>query len=49
MVFEKHEASIKNMFMKEKSARVNYIHKLRLKEDTSSNYYESTDDDNKKN
>lgn len=48
LVFEKNEAAIKNMFAKEKSARANYSRKINLKEDTSSNYFDDTDNDKKK-
>ena len=48
MVFEKNEADIKNMFMREKNARANYSNKIRSNEDTTSNYFEDTEDDKKK-
>ncbi len=48
MVFEKNEADIKEMFLKEQCARANYSRKIRSKEDTSSNYFEDTEDNNKK-
>jgi len=40
LVFEKNEADIKSMFVKEKSARANYSKKIRSNEDTTSNYFE---------
>ena len=48
MVFEKNEADIKKMFMKEQSARANYSKKIRFNEDTTSNYFDGTEDDKKK-
>ena len=48
MVFEKNEADIKKMFMKEQSARANYSKKIRFTEDTTSNYFDGTEDDKKK-
>ena len=48
MVFEKNEADIKKMFMKEQSARANYSKKIRFNEDTTSNYFDDTEDDKKK-
>lgn len=47
MVFEKNEADIKRMFVKEQKARATYSNKIRFNEDTSSNYFEETDDDKK--
>ncbi|GAB4349634.1 MAG: hypothetical protein OHK0038_28350 [Flammeovirgaceae bacterium] len=47
MVFEKNEADIKRMFMKEQSARAKYSQKIRSNEDTASNYFDDTDDDKK--
>ena len=47
MVFEKNEEDIKNMFMREQNARANYSNKIRNKEDTSSNYFEETEDNKK--
>jgi Mg-chelatase subunit ChlD len=47
MVFEKNEADIKKMFMKEQSARANYSKKIRFNEDTTTNYFDDTEDDNK--
>jgi hypothetical protein len=38
--FEKNEADIKRMFLKEQGARASYSNKIRLKEDTSSNYFD---------
>jgi hypothetical protein len=39
IVFEKNETDIKNMFLKEQSARENFSKKIRFNEDTSSNYF----------
>jgi hypothetical protein len=39
MVFEKNETDIKNMFLKEQTARANFSKKIRFNEDTSSNYF----------
>lgn len=44
MTFEKNEADIKRMFLKEQDARAGYSSKIRLKEDTSSNYFEESND-----
>jgi hypothetical protein len=33
--------------MKEKSSRANYSRKIRFKEDTSSNYFDDSEDDKK--
>ena len=44
MVFEKNEADIKRMFMKEQNARANYSKKIRFNEDTSSNYFDDAED-----
>jgi hypothetical protein len=44
MIFKKSESGIKDMFMKEKIARTKYSLKIRLDEDTSSNYFDDTDD-----
>jgi uncharacterized protein YegL len=48
MGFKKDEADIKRMFLKEQSSRMNYSRKIRTKEDTTSNYFEDAEDDNKK-
>ena len=48
MVFEKNEADIKKMFLKEQSARTKYSEKIHLNEDTSSNYFDDNEDDKKK-
>ena len=48
MLFEKNEAGIRKMFMKEQNSRANYSRKIRSNEDTSSNYFEDTEDDDKK-
>jgi hypothetical protein len=45
MVFAKSEAGIKDMFLKEQNARAKYSQKIRSKEDTSSNYFDDTEDD----
>ncbi len=47
MVFEKNDADIKRMFMKEQNARANYSQKIRSNEDTSSNYFGDNEDDKK--
>uniref|UniRef100_UPI00404A2E72 VWA domain-containing protein n=1 Tax=Gelidibacter sp. TaxID=2018083 RepID=UPI00404A2E72 len=47
MDFKKDEADIKRMFLREQSSRMNYSRKIREKEDTASNYFEDTEDDNK--
>ncbi len=47
LFFAKNEDDIKNMFMKEKSSRANYSRKIRFKEDTSSNYFDDSEDDKK--
>ena len=47
MVFEKNDADIKRMFMKEQSARTKYSQKIRSNEDTSSNYFDENEDDKK--
>jgi uncharacterized protein YegL len=44
MIFEKNDADIKRMFMKEHSARFKYSEKIRLDEDTSSNYFDEKED-----
>ena len=44
MTFEKNEADIKNMWLKESSARASYSEKIRLKEDTSTGYFEGKKD-----
>lgn len=48
LVFEKNEADIKNMFAKDRISRANYSEKIRFNEDTTSNYFEDTEDDKKK-
>ena len=48
MVFEKNEADIKKMFAREQNARANYSKKIRFNEDTTSNYFDDTDDEKKK-
>jgi hypothetical protein len=48
MVFAKNEAGIKDMFMKEQSARAKYSHKIRSNEDTSSNYFDDKDENKEK-
>ncbi len=47
MVFEKNDADIKRMFMKEQNARANYSQKIRSNEDTSSDYFEDYEDGKK--
>jgi len=47
MVFEKNDADIKRMFMKEQSARTIYSQKIRFNKDVSSNYFEDNEDDKK--
>lgn len=44
--FQKNEANMKAMFVKENSSRVNYSQKIREKKDTSDDFY--NDDDSKK-
>jgi Mg-chelatase subunit ChlD len=44
MIFEKNDIDIKKMFMKEQSARTKYSEKIRLDEDTSSNYFDEKED-----
>jgi hypothetical protein len=44
MMFEKNEGDIKNMFMREQSARADYSRKIRFNEDTSSNYFAGQDE-----
>ncbi|MCO6461008.1 MAG: hypothetical protein J5I59_06365 [Saprospiraceae bacterium] len=44
MIFAKNESGIKDMIMKEQSARVKYSQKIRSKEDTTSNYFDDTED-----
>ena len=48
MFFAKNEAGIKDMFVKEQSARTKYSQKIRSNEDTSSNYFDDAEDDKKK-
>jgi len=48
MIFAKSEAGIKDMFMKEQRARAKYSQKIRSKEDTTSNYFDDTEDDKNK-
>ncbi len=48
LVFEKNEADIKSMFAKDRSARANYSKRISLKEDTTTNYFLDTEDDNTK-
>jgi hypothetical protein len=43
MMFDKNDAGIKNMFDKEKSARMNYSQKIRNKENTDNNFYDDND------
>lgn len=40
MVFEKNEADIQRMFVKERSSRMRYSERISRNEDTSSNYFE---------
>ncbi len=47
MVFEKNEDDIKNMFIREQNAIANYSNKIRNNEDTSSNYFEETENNKK--
>jgi len=42
--FEKNEREIKKMFLKEKEARARYSSKIHLHEDTSSAYFDDTDE-----
>ena len=48
MIFKKNEEDIKNMFLREQNARANYSNKIRYNEDTSSNYFDDNDDNNKR-
>lgn len=48
LVFNKNAADIKDMFVKENRARSKYSQKIRDNEDTSSNYFDDTEDDKKK-
>ncbi|KXK02978.1 MAG: hypothetical protein OZ913_05035 [Ignavibacteriaceae bacterium] len=48
MFFAKSEAGIKDMFLKEQSARAKYSKKIHFNEDTSSNYFDDTEDDKNK-
>ena len=43
MMFEKNEEDIKNMFLREQDARVNYSRRIRFNDDTSSNYFANED------
>lgn len=43
MQFNKNEADMKEMFVKEKNARAMYSQKIRTKEDTNKNFYEEED------
>ena len=43
MTFEKNEDNMKNMFVKEKTARANYSRKIRSNEETNDNFYETED------
>jgi len=45
LIFTKSEAGIKDMFMKEQSARAKYSEKIRSKEDTTSNYFDDKEDE----
>jgi hypothetical protein len=45
MVFEKNDADIKRIFMREQSARTNYSRNIRSNKDTSSNYFEDNEDE----
>jgi Mg-chelatase subunit ChlD len=49
MSFEKNEANIKAMFAKDRNARANYSKKIRLKENTASNFFDNIEDDKKRN
>ena len=48
MIFAKSEAGIKEMFMKEQSSRARYSQKIQSKEDTTSNYFDDTEDEKEK-
>jgi hypothetical protein len=41
--FQKNEANMKAMFVKESSSRSNYSQKIREKKDTSNNFYEDNE------
>jgi Mg-chelatase subunit ChlD len=43
MTFQKNEAHMEQMFEKEKSARTKYSQKIRMNEETSTNFYEPED------
>ncbi len=47
MVFNKNEDDIKGMFVKDQNARRMYSAKIRMKEDTSSNYFEAPEEEKK--
>ncbi len=47
LVFEKNDADIKKMFLKEQNARAKYSQKIRFNEDTSSNYFDDTENEKK--
>ena len=42
MNFNKNEAEMQNMFLRERGARLSYSRKINLKEDTEDNFYENT-------
>lgn len=48
MYFSKNEEGIRSMFVKEHHAREKYSGKIRSKEDTASNYYDDTEDNDRK-
>jgi len=45
MVFSKNEEDMKEMFVKEKSARMMYSQKIHRKEDTKEDFYDSNPND----
>ncbi|MFN8254473.1 MAG: VWA domain-containing protein [Bacteroidales bacterium] len=44
LIFQKNEADIKRMFMKDQKSRASFSQKIRSKEDTSSNYFDDADE-----
>lgn len=48
MLFTKNDADIEDMFMKEKIARTKYVQKIFLKVNTSSNYFDESDEEKEK-
>jgi hypothetical protein len=44
LAFKKNQDGIEDMFRTERNARVSYSQKIRLKEDTTSNYFTDKED-----